>query len=132
MDKERYEEAKKYLDGEIDQLGRELLNPEPTTLKTEKRESLADKVKRYIRNELSQTAYEQGYETEEEANDFEMYDEFEDPALPSEYELHDLIPEYPSKGQDEIVPPVASQEVGNPDEVEKNQDPEKDPPKTEE
>lgn len=69
----------------IDEKGREIISKEPLALKLglKKPESLQDKVRRMIRLEASLYAEAQGKETFEEADDFDVGDDF-DPTTPYE------------------------------------------------
>lgn len=73
----------------LNERGHEINDPNPMVrpihLKME--ESLAEKIKRMVKYELSQAASEQGHESFEEADDFDIEDEAED--LRSDYELDD-------------------------------------------
>lgn len=55
-------------------------------------QSRTDQIRSFIRQELSRQALDQGHETFEEADDFEI-DEEDSPLSP--YELHDLEPPAP-------------------------------------
>lgn len=79
-------------------------------------QSRTDQIRSFIRQELSNQALEQGHETFEEADDFEI-DEEDSPLSP--YELHDLEPPAPpdpvtakppeAAGQPPAVPAASSE-----------------------
>lgn len=56
-------------------------------------ESLQDMIKRMVRSQLSQAAQDEGYESFEEADDFEI-DEMEPDDFQA-YEVKDMVPEGP-------------------------------------
>lgn len=71
----------------IDEQGREILDNTPVAMPAgfERPESIHDKIKRMIRSErLAQEAQQAGFETPEEADDFDIGDDY-DPRSP--YEL---------------------------------------------
>lgn len=68
----------------------EILDPTPLALPAgmKKPESLHDQIRRLIKSErLQQALSAQGYETEEEANDFDVGDDY-DPSTPYEEQFH--------------------------------------------
>lgn len=72
----------------LDESGREINNPKPLYLDvTPRKISVKDEMLRIIRNELSQNAQDQGFESFEEADDFNVYDDFETPESSTEYEI---------------------------------------------
>lgn len=81
--------------------GREVPDDVPlaATLKLPKQESLSDMIQRLVRTNISALAASEGYETFEEANDFDIGD---DPELKGEYEIDDELPlgisDYPEPG----------------------------------
>lgn len=78
--------------------GLEYPNPNPLVVDVgPKRLSLRDQVKRILREEVSKEAYKQGFETFDEANDFDVEDE--DPLPLSGFEHQDLV-------EDVAAPPV--------------------------
>lgn len=74
---------------QLDPLGREINNPVPVVFNTGlgKPVSFAEKVRRAVRNEISRAQEEQGKESFEEANDFDVDDDFNFEAQASQYEL---------------------------------------------
>lgn len=76
------------------ELGQEIPDPNPIAvpLKFTRPETMDEKIRRLIRSsELARRAQAEGFETEEEANDFEVDDDPE-VIIPSEYELAGLTP----------------------------------------
>ncbi len=71
---------------ELDSKGSEIIDPAPAAMPVgyEKPESLASKIKRYVRGAISDISENQGNESWKEANDFNVGDDF-DPNSP--YEL---------------------------------------------
>lgn len=82
-----------------DARGWETLDPSPMArpLHIPVAESLAQKIQRMVRYELSQSAAEQGHETFEEADDFEVGEDADE--LRSPYELSDSNFEEPDERQ---------------------------------
>lgn len=76
--------------------GYEYPDPTPVEIPVELRkpETMDEKMRRIVREQISVKAQESGLETFEEANDFDVDDGFEDDALFSPYELKDMLPEY--------------------------------------
>lgn len=72
----------------LDARGHELLNPRPVQMPTSMQRplSLQEQIRRVLRTELSRQADAQGHETFDEANDFEVLDEF-DIEPPSQYTM---------------------------------------------
>lgn len=72
----------------LDERGREIPDSKPMVhpLGLSVQETLADKIKRMVRYELSRQAEAQGHESFEDADDFDVGDE---PELKSPYELDD-------------------------------------------
>lgn len=81
----------------LDERGREVLNPKPIAIASElgRPETLNEQINRILRRQLSAQVAQQGHETYEEANDFEIDD---DP------ELHSIYEEMP---EDESIAPEA-------------------------
>lgn len=103
----------------LDHLGREIPDPEPLVLPSGFRrpETLQEQVRRLVRTSLSLQAAEEGYETFEESEDFNVddevdpstpYEEFFDPALnrsitPQEFERnHEIYKKRYLKAQEEF------------------------------
>lgn len=79
----------------FDTYGREIPDPRPVELPTglRVRPTLQEEIQRYIRAEMSLRARDQGMETFEEANDFDIEDDWEPIDDDSPYTLRDMIPE---------------------------------------
>lgn len=72
--------------------GKEYPNPNPLFVDVgPKRLSLQDQIKRILHSELSREAYDQGFETFEESQDFDVPDE--DPEPLSGFEVEEMVPE---------------------------------------
>lgn len=69
-----------------DENGHEIPDPRPLAMPSGFRrpETLAEQVQRLVRRQLSGAAEEAGYETFEEANDFDLADDPVDPSTPFE------------------------------------------------
>lgn len=99
---------------ELDSNGRELLNPVPvnTNIDLEKPLSMQEQIERLMRGHLSMQAQAQGHETFEEANDFDIDDEFMNEPL-SGYEVQELEEEYitsqPNAPEDQNLQPEANE-----------------------
>lgn len=102
--------------------GYEYPDPTPVEIPVELRkpETMDEKMRRIVREQISFRAAENGQETYEEANDFDVDDGFEDDALFSPYELKDMLPEY----NENMVTPDGSPVYG---ESEASGDPKKSP-----
>lgn len=91
----------------LDERGFEINNPNPTFLNVgPTRMSLQERIKRIVHHEISREAYDQGFETEEEADDFDVSDDFETEPLGK----YDLVTE------EEFIEPVepAPADAGEP------------------
>jgi len=75
--------------------GKEVGNPKPMVLPVgmQRPASLQEQIERVVRQKMSQKQIDEGIETFEEANDFDVTDEFELAELKSNYDL--LEDEYP-------------------------------------
>lgn len=88
----------------FNEFGQELPDPTPVAVphNWNKPLSLAEQIKRFVRNELSIQAAAEGQESFEEADDFEV-DEDPDPLSP--YELAEAAPEWPGGVKDADADP---------------------------
>lgn len=77
--------------------GKEIFNPEPMydNLRPE-RDTIQEQIQRIVKMELSRNAMNQGYESFDEANDFDVPDE--DPEPLSGYEVREMKEELPDDG----------------------------------
>lgn len=83
----------------LDDEGREVLNPLPTVTNTDIRPpSLQEQIQRLVRTELSRQVQQQGAETFEEANDFDVPDD----DIPADTSPYTLLEE------EEPIPPPPS------------------------
>lgn len=82
---------------DYDEHGRELCNPVPleVDVSLQKPLSLKERVQRLLRNELSQQVSAQGFETFEESQDFDVYDDFDVPEALTPYEATLMAAERP-------------------------------------
>lgn len=100
--------------------GREYGNPKPVRLTgTPKELTLQQQIERLVRVTLAKKAVQEGFESEEEANDFEVDDD-PDPITP--YQVLDMVEEEPqqpvgsgpepatSAGGSPVVPSAGSEE----------------------
>lgn len=78
--------------GRLDAKGHEILDPAPVSMPAgfKEPERLAETIQRLVRRGLSDLAAEQGFETFEEAEDFDVSDDTFDPATPFET-FHDPV-----------------------------------------
>lgn len=69
----------------LDEYGHEIPDPKPVAIPAgfKRPETLAEQVQRLVRTSISRQAAEQGFETFEESEDFDVDDEF-DPSTPYE------------------------------------------------
>lgn len=99
---ELFQELKALNTSYIDENFHEVPSPVPEEIVVNKRPpSLKEQIQRLVRVELSQQVGDQGMETWEEANDFDIPEET-DPI--SGYEIHDMIPEEPVETEPEPDP----------------------------
>lgn len=111
----------------LDDRGREINNPVPMTLKAglTRPLSLRDQIRRVLKVELSQEALSQGNESFDEANDFEVKDDFETDSFMSKYEL--VEEEYMTERQEPVVSDPADSDPQD-EKQDDNQNPTEDPP----
>lgn len=104
--------------GELDELGREVPDPRPVEwpLGLKAPLSIQDEIKRYVRAELSQAAGGAGFETFEEADDFDVDDE---ELLTSPYELQEMQEERPLVAKQE-APQAPAEQNGTQTDVDKS------------
>lgn len=74
----------------LNEKGHEILDPEPVAMPVGFRvpESLTDQIRRFVKAELSLAASAQGHESFEEADDFDIEDDFHGNDPQSEWELN--------------------------------------------
>lgn len=72
-------------------------DPQPTHIHPDlkRAETMDEKIRRIVKVNVSQAAMEAGTETLDEANDFDVLDDFEVPEPVSKHEVFDMEPEYP-------------------------------------
>lgn len=75
--------------------GKEINDPTPLYISMPREETIEDRIKRIIRVEASRRAAEAGLETWEEANDFDIVDDFESGIDDTKYAY--VEPEYMEK-----------------------------------
>jgi hypothetical protein len=92
--------------------GREVLDSTPLAKSLDIRppESLQTMMQRMIRTHISALQASEGYETFEEANDFDTGD---DPELRTEYEIDETLPIGLDYGEDNIEPASSDSGVDN-------------------
>lgn len=91
---------------EHDEYGREIPNPVPLfqDVDIEIPLTLQERIQRCLRQEFSRQAYDQGFESIDEANDFDIDEDFDSSLPVSPYEMkEDFMPEIPDTPQQ---PPV--------------------------
>lgn len=76
--------------------GKEYPNPKGLTVDVDpdRPDNLREQIRRIVRTEVARAAVQSGYESFEEANDFEVD---EDPEFKSAYEFQDMVDEEPMK-----------------------------------
>lgn len=103
----------------LDSNGHELLDSKPLALPVgfKKPESLDEQIRRLVRTHISSQAEEQGFETFEDADDFEIEDDPADPTTPFEMEFDpilgrevspDMIRQDPVRFKDQYVQAAAN------------------------
>lgn len=119
--KDTAKKMNKLLTSTLDKKGREILNPTPMAVPVGLKQptSLRDQIKSIIENEMSIQAAQQNMETLEEANDFNVVDDFDNQIIDSQYQK--VMEEFDQKG-----PALFMTEEPAP-EMEKEKDPEPDP-----
>lgn len=101
----------------ISEDGLELLNPNPLVVDIgPKRLTLQDQIRRILKHEISKSAYKEGLETFEEANDFDVPDE--DPEPLSGFEYEEMVPDSApaEKVKTEVITDQQDAVVDEPDE----------------
>ena len=87
---------------ELNEKGQEVLDNTPVVLDVSPRPlPLVDRIKKAVRHELSENARNSGFESFEEANDFDIEDEFAEMDHISGYEVEEMIEEFPVEKRDE-------------------------------
>lgn len=95
----------------LDDRGREILDDTPVAIpvKFKRPETLAEQIRRVIREEASRAAQHAGYETFEEADDFDVEDDDYNPRSPHELSLDQELEGYArneGRPPDETKPPA--------------------------
>ena len=90
----------------LDSKGKEITDPNPLqpTVPIKKQESIQDLIQKYVRGTLSNKAADDGIETFEESQDFDVENDFDREINMSGYEVVDMEPEYIDQ---DGVPPTA-------------------------
>lgn len=102
-------EKLKQLHAGLDLAGREINDPNPVFIPALNRPlSLQDQIKRVLRTELSQQASAQGFETFEDADDFEVDDDFDaepgpTPYVVMEHEIPKPVKKKPQKVEKKVI-----------------------------
>ena len=109
LTQKQFDKLKKLDKAIIDEHGREILNPVPAKFpaQLQRPTSTIELMKRVVRQELAISAQKQGFESFEDADDFDVPDDFDVEAL-TQYEMSDLEEEMVYKTQEQI-----QQEVDN-------------------
>lgn len=110
--------------------GGEINDPYPHFLEvTPRRLSMNERIARAVKHEISNKALENGYETLEEANDFDVEDDFNQEEMTSKYQLaedefidhehvetqkSDSVPDVPQSGTSEAEPKPPKAELDDP------------------
>lgn len=96
VDKKTVKKLTKLRTAMLDSKGREILNPKQMQIPVgmKKPQSLQDQIKKILREEVSMQAQAQEKESWEEANDFDVKDDFETDLIESQYELVELEEEF--------------------------------------
>lgn len=112
ISKDNFEKIKKINTSILDKQGREICNPVPAIFSSDLQRppSLMDQIKRCLKTELDINAQNEGIESFEEADDFDVPDDWDVDAV-SQYELTELQEEYfepdpPKVPDDPPEPPV--------------------------
>lgn len=76
---------------------KEYPDPSPIEIPAELKrpESMDQRIKRLVHSQIQAKAMEEGFETFEEANDFEVDDSFDGDGIMSPYDVQEMEPEYP-------------------------------------
>lgn len=72
----------------------EKLDPEPLEVSVKRPASLTELVRESVLHHMARAGIENGFESPEEADDFEVDDELDDLDLASQFELQELRPEH--------------------------------------
>lgn len=88
--------------------------PDPTpveiAMELKRPETMDEKIRRIVATRISEQAAEQGSESFDEANDFDIKDDFEVDEPASPHEIFDMEPEYPEDLVEEIKTPLTESE----------------------
>lgn len=105
----------------LDEHGREKLDPKPVAMPLgfERPETLAEQIQRMVRQTVSQEAADQGFETFEDADDFDVGDDF-DPTSPYEMEFDPILgrevsPQMVAEGGEHLQKEYISKAVDHPE-----------------
>ncbi len=126
-DKKTVEKLKHLKHAMLDEKGRELLNPNPLYVEVgPRRLTLQEQIRRVLHTEISRQAYDQGFESFEESEDFDIEDEFDlepdssyEEVIEEEFDLPEVEPEVtapadptpdPDPGQDPPADPTPDPE----------------------
>lgn len=99
----------------LDEHGREVPDPMPVAIPVQFQvpESLEDRIKRIIHSQLSVEADAAGFETFEEADDFDVGDDY-DPRSPHELDLDQEMAELPTKSVEKPVDKPVDKDESSP------------------
>lgn len=108
--KELFDKLSELTQSMLDERGFELPNPVPIqkSLKIKRPPTLQEQIRRIIKTDLSNQAMSQGFETFDQANDFDID---EDPLPTSQYEAQDMIAEEPRTVKKEISKEIIDEAV---------------------
>lgn len=100
---------------QFDELGREIPDPTPLEMPAgiSRPLTIEEQIQRYVRGHLSRMAADQGQETFEEADDFELADEDPEDFL-TPYEVHVLVSETAGADASDLEQKKGVQSAGGP------------------
>jgi len=112
--KETVEKLTKLRTAMLDGKGREILNPKPLAIPVgmTKPQSLREEIQKVLREEVGRQAQEQGKESWEDANDFDVVDDFDTQLVESKYQLveEEFVKDNPFEKPAEPEPEVDKKE----------------------
>lgn len=105
---ELFDELKMLGRAQIDPLGREINNPLPKVIPSEleRPPTLEEQIQRVLRTHVSRQAFLNGFETLEEANDFDIPDDFDFTDEPQPYPVYQMREDEPPADDPEPEPPA--------------------------
>lgn len=122
-----FDESDKMLHARLSSRGGEILNPRPLFLDaTPPRPGLQERIRQMVKIAVSEAKGDEEHETFEEANDFDVKEDFDADELITPYDVSDMNEEfYESKSETEFPPPHPTDGGGKSEPDSENPEPSK-------